>query len=227
MIRGLLINDVYKTDLPTSWDEVSMKQYYQIELLRKNKGDLVEALPIITDIPLAIWNKCNLANYKSHVLPNIQWIKKDVLWRKIKMATELKFEDKVIEIPLNLEFETLGQKVAVDQKMEYYSLHFKDDLIRMGFYQMTYIIAAYISPKISEEKFSVNYTDEIQLKVMSLPAVEIIPIGNFFLSSLKDSIKSSNRYQVRKEIKQRLMQISRTSKNLVFSGLGMHSHRVI
>ena len=222
MIKDIVVDDSYRTDLATSWGEISLEQFFRLELWNQTEEkNLIEAVAALTDIPLEIWNKSSYGDFKYVILPNIQWIFTDPKIRKIRMKDSIEIMGKEIEIPKNLEYESLGQKVAVDQKTAEYADRYKEDPTRMGFYQMSYAIAAYVSPLISGDDFDMKFTDIVQVAVQKARAIDVIPVGTFFLKSQGDSI---NLRVISQSIFYRIKNaglIPRTFKSLGFFVRGM------
>ncbi len=223
MIRDILIHEKIRTDLPTDYSEISMKQYYEIELWKNRNGNFLELLPILTDVEAEIWDKCNYEDFRQIIAPNLQWVVKPVKWRKIKMLDSIKIMDKEIKFPKNLELETLGQKVQLDIRFSEYLALFEDNEVALGYHQMAYILAVYLSPFISEEEFSVEYTEEIRNEIINLPAMEVLPIGAFFLKKWKGSIRRSVLSSLKNSIRRNVVRMIKHLKNLDFSESGTHS----
>ena len=228
MIRDIVISKKHRTDLPTDYSELTMRQYFELELWKNRNGNYVEVLPILTDIPIEIWDKAEngYEALKYIILPNIQSLLKPVKWRKIRMLDKITILGKEIEVPKNLELETLGQKVQLDIRFSEYLKLFENQT-KSGFHQMAYILAVYLSPRISGKEFDIEFTDEVRDAIIELPALDIIPIGTFFLKNWNASIRRSVLYLLRNAITQRFWQIKkllvRSLKNLDGSALGTRS----
>lgn len=216
MLKNVKIDDIYSCNIPENWDEVTLEQYYRLELwVRSGDENIVKALSHITDIPFEVWNRTKTSDFEAIIMPSISWMKENPKIRKRRMLRSITIDGKTIEIPRNIALETAGQKVACDQKMQEYALKYKDDVCRLGFYQMSYLIAAYISPKLSGEDFDMAYTDVVQQKVMKFPALEMLPLGNFFLKKFLAYALSNLEYQKSKETQKKSWRILRGWKNLV------------
>lgn len=222
MIKGIKIHKSYKCDLPTSWDELSMRQFYLLELWKEGQSDLIQALEILTGIPPNIWDKTNYNDFKEIILPNMEWIFTPPKMRKIRIPETLTIKDKEVKIPRNIEFETLGQKVAVDLKMSEYAVRYKDSSLLASFHQMTYLIAAYISPQLSGKDFDMTYAEEIKEQLYEEKALTLIPVGSFFLQKYTVFLIKRNRSRKAKEVLKKLMLILKNWMRLDFSGRGMH-----
>lgn len=194
-MKSLIINKIHKAQLPTGWDEISFKKYHELEEWRITDGkDLVKALSILTDVPEGIWDKCNYKMFQTIVIPNILWMSKPPKIRKIRLKDEIKIMGKMVKVPKNIDLETLGQKIAVDQKMTDYILKYKDDVIKLSYWQYSFIMAAYISPKINDKEFDLEYTEIVQGHIQNMPFTEVMPYAAFFFKKYEDFIKKNLRY---------------------------------
>ena len=225
-MKKLIVDGKFPTEMATSWEELTLEQFYRLELWRETKEqNLIEALAILTDIPFAVWNKSSYGDFKNVVLPALSWLSDFPKIRKIRMKDEIEIMGKVIKIPKNAAFETLGQKVAVDQKNAYYYNLYKGDNIRINFYQMTYAMAAYVSPLISGSDFDIEHSEIVQLEIQRMPALEVLPICAFFMKKSADSIDWSKVFQPQRLVPMSLLRIWESLKSLASSKHGMPSQK--
>ncbi len=225
-MKNLVIDGKFKVKMKTSWEELTLEDFYRLELWRETKEqDLIRALAIISDLPYEIWNKSSYGDFKHIVLPAMVWMSDTPKLRRIRMKDEIKIMDKLIKIPKNAEYETLGQKVAIDQKIAKYAEQYADSPTCAAFYQMSYAMAVYVSPLISEKDFDIEHSEIVQLEIQGMPFFEVYPICSFFLKKYAASTKWSVLSQSRNLMKRKGWSILQNLKNLVSSRRGTHSQK--
>lgn len=182
-MKTIVIDDKFKASIPQGYEDLSFDQFHELDQWKISGGEnIIELVSILTGVPNEILNRTNYGDFKNIILPQLGWTYKRPKLRLWKLPRKIEIMDKEIQIPLNAEYETLGQKVAVDSMFVKYLMEYADDANACAFHQMTYAIAAYISPKIREDgEFDMEYTTYIQRVLMEKPAKEIVPLGRFFL----------------------------------------------
>ena len=215
MLRDIVINDVHKTNIPTRWDEITMEQFYRLELWREEGSqDITKALACMTSLPSEIWAKCNMRDFKRIVAPNLNWLFEGPKLRKVRLKETLEVLGQEVTVSRNAELEALGPKVAIDQKMLEYANTYKHNMTKMGYYQMSYILAAYLVASM-EEDWNAMKVDAVQVAVQQMPAVDVVPLANFFLQRYRDSMKKKLNFLRRRTIRQRKEPILKRLKRLV------------
>jgi hypothetical protein len=221
MIKGILIGDL-KVDLPTSWNEVTLEQLYRMQLWQKMEdGDVLMMVSILIGVEYEILNKVEpFYLFEAVILKNLGWISEWPDLSKLPRLEKLNIRGVEIEVPKDLALETVAQKWAVDQKMAEYAGKHSNDPIRCGFHQMSYFLAAYLTPKINGD-FDMKTADLTQAAVKQMPAFEVLPIGSFFLKKYLASKLWSRALRPLRGLMSRRLRTGVGSKGLGSSGRGM------
>ena len=223
MRKKIIIDENYVANVPTSWEDITFEEFHRLEIWKKTKDqNLVMALSIMTDIPFKIWNNCNVSDWDIIIAPILKFLFTPPQIRTKRMERTINIMDKEIEIPLDASLETLGQKVACDQEMSKYAVAYKKDITRLGYFQMSYLIAAYLSPKISGKDFDMEFTELVQIEVQKSSALKMLPIGAFFLKKYVASLNLNKAFPQRKGILPKLGHYLKRLIHLDFSGHGTH-----
>lgn len=164
-------------EAPTSWEEVTVETFINPHFLA---GDSISLLSALTGVDrkalmnstLDIMDKINMMvsfavdnphGYRGHVPQTIK----------------LRGQD--CKIPKDIELERLGQKIML-----------QDAIARQNFvYQaIPDAIAIYLAPELNGGEFDDAMIPELREEVLKLKLVDVFPVADFFLSSLRNYRKN-------------------------------------
>ena len=158
----------FKRDCPTSWDEVTVRQYIQFESDWNGK-DLVKLMSILTglDVETISNSKGNVINQLTPIITFVQDSPPD--FKKLPKK-DLLINGKTIKMPKKLEQETFGQMSEL-----YKILEDKEDIIK----HIPRVMAIYAQPQL-EGAFNKETLDKTEELINDLPAVLAYPHCFFF-----------------------------------------------
>lgn len=158
---------------PNCWEEVSVEYFIKPEFLTK---DTVSLLSALSGIP-----RKDLMNTKEDIEADLQrmvqfYIDDPEGFRR-NMPRPIKVMGKLVTIPLDIELERLGQKIMFQNVLSKHQFIYQ---------AIPEAIAIYIIPSITEDgSFDDTLIDEVVEEIKKLPIVDVFPIADFFLSSLR------------------------------------------
>lgn len=163
---------------PSEWNEVSVGHFIQPQFLA---GDSVGLLCALTGIERKV-----LLNATEDIMPKlakmVEFYTKNPTGYKGELKKTIRLKGKKIKIPQDIELEYLGQKILF--------------ATMLGKYNFTYeaipeAVAIYVAPQLHPEgEFDDAIVEEIIEDIKMLPITQVYPVADFFLDSLRTSLKS-------------------------------------
>ena len=166
--------DVY--DLPESWGEITVNQF--MELRDCENADFITILSKLINAPYDKIFACNPEMIAKKVIPMLDWYFDETFnFDELKIPSKLSVQDKEYPIPRDIRLKSFGQKLHFEETM-------KD--MRDPVAKMPYVVAIYMYPIITKNKFDIESLDEFTKNTIgNCKITEIYPIANFFLNKLR------------------------------------------
>lgn len=202
---------------PTGYHDLTYKQF--LRLRTEYTGDIGQLLDILTDIPRAIWMKLPVAE-ANKITKFLSWIvDSPIKWDEIAVPATLHFHGKDFTIPKDLGLETFGQKIVLETKISQIvnamlhpaaksstppnaktvALSAQQKAATQLVSFIPYVVATYMQPRLNNTDFNEDEVLAVEQEILNCRAVEVYPIGNFFIRTLLGSAKSgTTRSQVTK-----------------------------
>lgn len=198
----LYTNDKEQTiQFPTSYHDLTYGQFLRLRTEYKG-SDLGHLLDILTGIPRPVWMNLPIAE-ASKIIQGLQWIITGAFkWDELPVPAQITYAGKAYNIPKDLGLETFGQKIVLEARL--------DAALKAPFYKPTkpedfknlltntvsaqlaasipYIVAVYMQPRVTGKPFDETEVAAFELEILNCRAVEVYPIGNFFIRSLLGSL---------------------------------------
>lgn len=186
--------------LPTSYNDLTYGQF--LRLRTEYGGDLGHLLDILTGIPRSIWLNLPISEAQK-VTQYLQFlVSSSIKWDDLPLPAKLTYKGKPYDIPQDLGLETFGQKIVLESRLDaalkapaakpkkpedFKTLtqqHIQTQLAA----SIPYIVAVYMQPRVTGKSFDETEVAAVELEILNCRAVEVYPIGNFFIRSLLDSL---------------------------------------
>lgn len=191
---------------PTGYHDLTYGQF--LRLRQEYTGDFGHLLEILTGIPRAIWMNLPIAESKK-ILSFLQWIlDSPIKWDALQVPQALHYKGVDYKIPKDLGFETFGQKIVLESKVaqivggmlkpgmkseaktpEDFKLSAQRRTATQLISFIPYIVATYMQPKVTGKPFDENEVQAVEFEILNCRAMEVYPIGNFFIRTLLGSAK--------------------------------------
>lgn len=159
---------------PSSWEEVSLGQLVAIE---KSSKDVVEVFSILSGVDFEIIEESTDDKLLDQLYAVTHFIFTAPDWDKLPIPKTLLIGEKIITPPEDIGNETLGQKILFDQAL-------MDSKKTVEIIPM--ILAIYLQPVISGEKFDRLKIPETLELLNQQPAILMYPLAGFFLNKPKN-----------------------------------------
>jgi hypothetical protein len=180
-----------------------------IRLRMEPTNDIGQLLDILTGIPRAIWMQLSITE-AAKIQKFLQWvIESPCKWEELKVPKTLHYKGVDYPIPADLGMDTFGQKIVLEAKIsaivsemlkatgrtnmpdpkkfaEYAQHKSATQMMTL----IPYIVAIYMQPRVQGKQFDESEITEIEYEILNCRAVEVYPIGNFFIQSLIVSAQS-------------------------------------
>jgi len=162
-----------KHTLPSKWEEVTVKQFIDLEG-SKGTENPTKLLSILSGVPLPkiMDTKTNLQLQINEALNFITLNPPN--WKELALRDRYLFYGTFYYIPKNLELETFGQKILLQNK-----LNATDNPIEV----IAYAIAIYMQ-KVIDDRFDEKKAEVLEKEVLQMRITEVYPLAIFFFHQL-------------------------------------------
>lgn len=166
--------DVY--EMPEGWYDVIVNQF--LELRNCENVDFITILSILINAPYDKVFACNPEMIAKKIIPLMSWYFDETFnFDELKMPPKLSVGDEEYPIPRDIKLKSFGQKLHLEEAMR----DMRDPIAKMP-----YVVAIYMYPVVTKDKFDVEPLDEFAKNTIGKCKItEIYPIANFFLTKLK------------------------------------------
>lgn len=193
-MKKVKLADKVEGVIPQSWAELSLKQWNGIIHMEKNE-DYLEALSVLTTIDYKLLFCASVEDVEEKLLPHFDWFYKTTppqLDLSVKKPY-LEFNNIKHAIPEDIGFKSYGQKNCLQNEMNKIYAKYKqeDGSIAISDMQLisAYAIAVYMQPIVYGEAFDEDKCQAFSKLVDELPAVDMLPLADFFLKKFTASLK--------------------------------------
>lgn len=199
---------VQEINFPTGYHELTFGQLLRLRL--DFTGDVGQLLEILTNIPRAIWMGLPENQY-GKIMGFLQWIADSLMkWEELPLPASLTINGQAYTVPKDLGFESFGQKIVLEAKLtpiigsmfkpgaKAGNIKTPADVQRAAQLKnnsalislMPYAVAVYFQPKVDGVAFDETKVLAVEQMVLNSRAVEVYPIGAFFIRNLLGLRKS-------------------------------------
>lgn len=165
-------------NFPTDWIEVTTEMWLKIIGL-DDKTDDLSLMSVITGIEKDELEKSQDDNIELVFFENMQWYVTPINLTSLDVPKSIIIDGVKIEIPKDLGYKTLGQRIYMQQtiRQNYENI---DKVLPIAY-------GVYVMPEFTGQPFDAEKIDAFMSDVvMKRPIVEVFPIGSFFLRKSLD-----------------------------------------
>lgn len=167
----------HQYEIPTKWDEVTLKQYSEIVL---NADDLspIKLLSILTGIDYDILANFSCSAFSLEAMPEMEWLNEPLNPRTFKRSKTLTIAGKEIKIIHDAGQERFGQKLFMQQLVnKAIESNVNHTLL------VAPVVANYYAPYLRDDgKWIESHVNEVQDLIMNMKVCKVYPEADFFLS---------------------------------------------
>lgn len=179
-----------KTNIPTSWDEITLRQYMDLQTYREDLN-ILRLLSILTGVEYRILLNVNADSFDERIMDSIEFIKEPIDIYTLEESDVLDWKGRELKVP-DPSTHTIGQKLALQSKIR----QLQETGEGSHAILVSYAIAIYMQPLIDKSEFDDTRVEEIRNDVLALPLVKAYPLGSFFLDGwimfLRSSVNTSH-----------------------------------
>lgn len=198
---------VTEIDFPTGYHDLTYGQFLRLQL--EKARDIGHILEILTGVPRAVWLNLDVSEY-TKVTKYLQFLVSAPLkWEDLQIPKHITINGKPYEVPTNLGYETFGQKILLEGKLSETigaalrpgakATNLSPDAVANAAKHrgeaalvsvIPYAVALFMQPKVSGEDFDETKVVALEADILNARAVEVYPVGAFFIKTLLGSLKS-------------------------------------
>lgn len=157
--------------LPTSWEEITVKQFQALNFKTWNGLDIVQAIAQLSGVDASLLYETKSKPLEA-VYSTLAFLQEPAPnWEELKHQKQITLWGKVIEIPKDLELESFGLWVEFQQLAE------EADLAK--------IAALYLQP-VLHGKIDLKLREKVYQDLLNHKVMEIAPIVQFFFQKCRD-----------------------------------------
>ena len=174
MKRIQIDNETY--DMPEGWPEVTVNLF--LELRNCENADFITILSKLINAPYDKVFACDPEMIAKKVMPMLDWYFDDTFkFEELKIPPKLSVQGEEYPIPRDIRLKSFGQKLHIEEVMR----EMRDPVSKMP-----YVVAIYMYPIITKNKFDVESLDEFAKNTIgNCKITEVYPIATFFLTKLR------------------------------------------
>ena len=170
------------TTIPEKWEEVTVKQFVDLELSKWDGKDVVELLAILGGVVPE-----SLNNTTSKVYDALRSAVEFIMipapdFAKLKKAKHITINGKQVKVPKNITFESFGQAVHIRQLME----REQGETLTTSIPEAC---AIYLQPHLDEGQFDPKRLEAVQAEIMEMSIMDMYPLANFFFRRFKENLQ--------------------------------------
>lgn len=208
-----------KFSIPNSWDEVSTDLFFR--LAKCDKSDYIALLSVLSGIEYKKISQARETDLDEILAPHLAWTNEQIDWEGMKSPTHINVRLKTLKVPTNLELESFGQKIVLEDKLRECITGSKGEVNLAEL--IPYAFSVYFCSKYYEKDFSKVLVNQFLRLTMDMPIMTVYPIGSFFL---KRYVGYGNLMRSDLKPKGILMKLQRGLKGLMSSVRSKRSMRL-
>ncbi len=180
LIKTLKSKKHRKVSAPGSWEEVTVAQYMAL-VSSWDRKDVVQAFAILTGQSFRKLTESTSFGLENRILASMEWILDAPNWDAMTCPSAVEIEGKMVEVPVELDKLTLGQKMEAMRKMS--QAKNLEECV-------AFVCAVYLQPERDSGKFNLDSAKELEKVIEGLPIVVFHPIAVFFFEKLGKSMRN-------------------------------------
>lgn len=163
-------------DVPTKWNEVTLKQYVQLNRWQKELT-AVRLLSIVTGIEYDTISNLPCTEFSIKVMPEMEWLSEELNPLNVPRCKHLTIDGKKIKVIYDVSQERFGQKLFMQQLVAK-AIEQKSDHAELVASVVSNYYAPYLHP---QNKWDEKHVKETEQLIYDLPVLEVYPEADFFL----------------------------------------------
>jgi len=189
--KAIAHNQEYSFNVPTSWDEITLKQWLQLHN-EWNHKDIIKLIAILTGLDRdTIFNTIDI-DIDEKIYPHLKFIFNKIEPSKLPVPEYITIDGKTLTVPKDVTIKCLGQKLSLQN---YTALAAGQDKKQRDCY--AYAIAIYMFQEITSKTFDEDEAIKLIPIIENCKFIEAYPVGTFFFNSYMKYLKeSAKNYQV-------------------------------
>ncbi len=172
-----------KKQMPTSWHDITVRQYYEIvkwreDIRRGSPPNMVRLYAILLNVPYHIMKKVEVHSIKHVIEINIDWLQEPV--PQIKKPRKVTIDQKEITVPKDIEQIEFGQFIAVETELR--------NVVRAKgkeFQRMSAVLSIFLYNQLSDDQFTINRSKKIRPLINDMKFIEAYSLELFFWNRFK------------------------------------------
>jgi hypothetical protein len=195
--------EVLNVPVPQCYADLSYGQLLRFRM-EGHITDLGHITEIMTGVPRSVWMKAPIDVAKT-IQGYLQWIISDTTkFDELVTPKHLTYRGVSYPIPLDLGLETFGQKIIMEGKvsevvaamatpgqpigtpndLKNLNAAAKEKYAKAFAAIIPYMVACYMQPRVTGKEFDENEILAVEQEILNCRAVEVYPIGNFFIKTI-------------------------------------------
>ncbi|KKM66579.1 hypothetical protein LCGC14_1479790 [marine sediment metagenome] len=163
--------ETIEASLPTSWDEITVKQFQNLNFKTWDGIDIVQAIARLSGVDASALYETESKPLEA-VYAALSFLSEDPPeWEELKHQKEITLWGKLVRVPEDLENESFGLWVEFQQLAE------ENDVAK--------IAALYLQP-VLHGKIDLNLRKKVYEDLLNHKLLEVAPIVSFFFVKLKE-----------------------------------------
>lgn len=196
-LKAITVDSEQIVELPQSWDEVPTLMFQRIATEWDCK-DLISLFSIVSGIDYQAIRESRDGNLERKLFGATQFIfQSKTDFSKLPMPKAFFWRGREIKVPRNLGKLSIGQSVALKQRMFDHANIMKDKLQAPMFAKdflfdglISYACSVYLQPLIDSVAFDSDLATDIEQEILKLPITSTYPLGFFLLTNVSGYGKS-------------------------------------
>lgn len=184
--------------VPVRWEEVTVGLFQKIA--KEWNGDRLSLFSILTGL--------NADHLQHSTDPLVQEafigatrfvFEQNINWSGLPLPSTLEIAGKTVTIPKNVGRLSLGQNIAIRERMEEVQSSRKADDLKVFFVEgfmfdemLSFAIATYLQPLVDGGQYDDELAEVIERDVLKMPILKAYALGFFFLNQLRNFGAYSN-----------------------------------
>lgn len=180
--------------IATSWDDVTLTEYYQlVSWATESKDDQIKLYTILSGIEESVIAKCSNLSIKMLFDTHTTWLQEPGEIETRPMPKLIKWGDDYLSVPKNLRIKELGQLFAIDALFNEIALSDVKPPEKECKHMAASVSVFMYQELTGEEFFDVSKVEGLIDSIARLPVVEVYPVAFFFWSKLQQLQRSEEK----------------------------------
>lgn len=189
-----------KYNMPTSWREVTVKQFFQFKSWQSGDKNFVRLLSILTGVDYDVMRKSKQLDVDDKLIPFMKWLEEPLTEKNAPRCSTITIDDKKYDVPKDIGNYSFEQKIELKNRM-IECINKTGDTLEC----LKIATAIYLQPIVEQKDFSIKAAELFVDKLDDCKIVEVYAIGGFFLKKLLVSIIRNQPTSLLSQVKNKKM----------------------